>query len=431
MRFYKRFLLVLVAVFVFGVVFAQDDSTTAEEPAPVPDSVPMTLGVKGQENVMPEGFRGSDPDSGDIHWLEDVGYLMQENSDLYNIDAAAIAESAKFETEPNITWEIKKDDGEGNMVTESADNTNKATEDCNITSPGFYEVHNGGARQVSTSGGAVEDGSASGGETSGSGSDGSGSGSGSDSDSGSEGGEAAGGEVKDVTAQQRVGIHVHDCTSPDIWVAFQEGAGKVDMAQTEEELKAKMAEKIVENLGRPFSTKAEDYDEASYIFLDEGSEDERDSIPWEKSARLSIAGPLFNERGAPKFESGRLPAKIDEKDYKNAVNVIGGEGKSLKGVFVRRNVPFIFAAMATDNGNKRASAGLAEARIEYADGSEVEKDGDGYIFRIPNFPRDKYSDQPEYFFTAFSADKDGNSTSIRMPLYVVDTQASFEGGRNQ
>lgn len=40
--------------------------------------------------------------------LEDVGVLMQENSNLYNIDAAAIAEAAKFTSEPNITWEAKK-----------------------------------------------------------------------------------------------------------------------------------------------------------------------------------------------------------------------------------------------------------------------------------------------------------------------------------
>ncbi len=203
------------------------------------------------------------------------------------------------------------------------------------------------------------------------------------------------------------------------------------MAETEEELKVHMATKIIENQGKPFSKKAEDFRQASYIFIEEGDDDERNRIPWEKTARLSIAGPLFNERGQTKFESGVLTSKIDQNEYTNSVNVVGGEDKSLKGAFVRRNVPFIFAAVATDNGNERATAGLAEARIEYADGGEVEKNGEGYLFRVPNYPRDQYADQPEYYFSTSSTDKDGNVTTVRMPLYIVDTQAAFEGGRNQ
>lgn len=431
MRLLNKFVFVLAVLLVCTGIYAvsgAESATTAatEEETTIPDSTDMTLGVVDSEFVMPEGFRNSDAPSEDIHWLEDVGYLMAENSNLYNTDGAALAENAKFEGPPNINWEISSGEEGGAMTTESSENTNVASNPCNITSPGYYEVHNGGARQVSDAGGAVEDGTTTGTEDSGSGS-----GSGSATTGTDDGDDAAGGETKTVTAQQRVGIHVHDCTSPDLWVAFQEGAGMVDMAESEEQLKTQMAEKMVANLGRPFSTKAEDYEDASYIFVDEGEEDERNSIPWEKTARLSIAGALFNERGAPKFESGTLPAKIDTKDYKNAVTVAGGEGKSLKGVFVRRNVPFIFAAMSADNGNKRASAGLAVPQIVYADGTEVKKDGNGYLFRVPNYPRDKYSDQPEYFFTVYTADEDGNSTSLKMPLYVVDTQAAFEGGRNQ
>ena len=111
--------------------------------------------------------------------------------------------------------------------------------------------------------------------------------------------------------------------------------------------------------------------------------------------------------------------------------MVGGEDKSLKGVFVRRNVPFIFAAMSTDNGNNRATLVGVTANIVDADGKEVEKDGDSYLFRVPNYPREKYEDQPEYFFTALSTDKDGNSTSVKMPLYIVDTMAAFEGSHNR
>ena len=417
MKFRKSFWLLVAAfcacVSAHPLWSAEADAAAAEQVAPIPETTDMTLGVKDDKYVMKEGFRGTESGDGDQQWLEDVGYLMQENSDLYNVDAAAIAESAKFESEPNINWEIKKEDDSGSMSTESSENTNKATNKSNITTPGYYQVHNGGARLVSSAGGAED-------------------GVGSEGSAASEDETAAaGGDSKTVTAQQRIGIQVHDCTSPDVWVAFQEGVGNVDMVETEEELKKQMVAKIIENLGQPFSTDAKDYEAASYIFLEEGREDERNSIPWEKTARLSIAGVLFNERGLPLFESGKLTSKIDQEDYRNHVNVVGGEGKTLKGVFVRRNVPFIFAAMSTDNGNKRTTAGQVTAQIEDADGEEIVKDGASYMFRVPNYPRDQYPDQPEYFFSTSATDKDGNVTSIRMPLYVVNTQAAFEGGKNQ
>jgi len=403
-------------------VNAQETASATEE-VKIPDSTDMTLGVKDSPVTLPTNFRGKEAEEGDLQWLEDVGVLMQENSNLYNIDAAAIAEAAKFTSEPNITWEVKKEDESGNYESQSSDNTNKATNNCNITEPGYYQVHNGGARQVASSGGAED--TTTGGTGDSGGKDASGSGS---SETDKEGAE---GDSKTVTAQQRVGIEVHDCTSPDVWVAFQEGAGSVDMAATEEELRATMASKIVENKGRPFSTKTQDFEAASYLFIDEGQEDERNRIPWEKTARLSIAGTLFNERGAPKFETGVLTSKIDQTEYRNHVNVVGGEEKNLKGVYVRRNVPFIFAAMSTDNGNKRASTGNVEAIIETADGKQVDKDGNAYMFRVPNYPRDQYPDEPEYVFVTTATDKDGNVTTIRMPLYVVNTAAAFEGGKNQ
>ncbi len=423
MRFINKFWLLAAAFCAFVSVcpvMAQDTGTatadeTKKEEVKIPESTDMTLGMKDPAVKLPENFRGKEVEEGDLQWLEDVGVLMQENSNLYNVDSAAIAEASKFTSEPNINWEVKKEDDSGNLQTETSDNTNKATNNCNITEPGYYQVHNGGARQVSTSGGAEEDSAV--GQPS----------EGVNPDDPKE----AEGETKTVTAQQRIGIEVHDCTSPDVWVAFQEGVGTVDMAATEEELKETMATKIIENKGRPFSTKTQDFEAASYIFIEEGQEDERNKIPWEKTARLSIAGTLFNERGAPKFETGVLTSKIDQTEYRNHVNVVGGEEKNLKGVYVRRNVPFIFAAMSTDNGNKRATAGLVTTAIETADGKEVGKDGSSYLFRVPNFPRDQYPDEPEYFFTTNATDKDGNVTTIRMPLYVVETSAAFEGGKNQ
>lgn len=438
MKLSNRFLLLIAVLYVCVTVWpviAQDSdpeepSDKSTEAATVPDSTDMTLGMKSSPYVLPEAFRGGDPDSSLVHCLEDVYYEKNEHSLIYNPDAAELAEGAKFETDPNITWETKVKDEDGTFRTIKTENTNMAADGGKFYEPGEYQVGNHGARQVAEGSGGAEDVTT---ETK-------------DGEPGGEGGgsetedtalvdkdgNTGGGESKTVTAEQNMGVQVHDCTSPDLWVAFQEGAGNINMAETEEALKVEMAEKIVTNLGRPFSTNAEDYETASYLFLDEGLlKEERDLEPWNKKARLSIAGPLFNERGAPKFESGTVQSEPNKEDYRSQVHISGNSAKGLRGVYVRRNVPFIFAAMSIDNGNGRKSVADAAAKIELEDGKDVDKTENAYLFRVPNYPRDKYSDQPEYFFVAKAQDKEGNVTTVRMPLYVVDTQAAFEGGRNQ
>jgi hypothetical protein len=435
MKFLNRFLLLVAVLYVcasvWPVIAAEADVDEAvEEEATIPDSTDMTLGVKDNPYILPEDFRGGDPDTSLVHCLEDVYYEKQEHSLIYNPDAEALAEGAEFESDPNITWETKVKNEDGTYTTLSSENTNMAADGGKFYAPGTYMISNSGARQVGEGeGGAAgetgaddedaEDGAAEGGETAEGpvvGEDG-------------EADEAAGG-TKTVTAEQNMGVKVHDCTSPDLWVAFQEGAGKVDMAETKAELESEMKFKIIANLGRPFSHNADDFEQASYLFIDEGKDDERNVEPWKKISRVSIAGPLFNERGMPSFETGAIDAKQVEDEYKTQVHVAGGAEKPLKGVFVRRNVPFIFAGMSIDNGNNRQSVGEVEFEIENAEDEKV-KDGEAYLFRVPNYPREKYADQPDYYFLAKSFDKDGNMTTVRMPLYVVDTQAAFEGGRNQ
>lgn len=435
MKKLSGFLLIVAVLFSFAVMITAEEAApetdvAAPEAAPIPDNADMTLGMKSG-NVMPENFRGGDPDSSLVHCLEDVYYEKQEHSLIYKENAGEIAEGAKFKSDPNITWDTKVKDADGNWKTLSSANTNMAADGGKFYAPGEYQIGNSGARQVGGGSGADNETTADAGTPPAAG-------------EGAQGaatdetalvdpnGKTAGDEAKTVTAQQSMGVQVHDVTSPDLWVAFQEGAGNVDMAATEQELKGKMIEKIVSTLGRPFSTNADDYEEASYLFVDEGDEGERDLEPFKKTARLSVAGALFNERGAPKFETKAVESKtLDEEAMTRQVHVSGGEKSALKGVFVRRNVPFIFAAMAVDNGDGRGKAGEVACRIEKADGSEVEKDGNSYLFRVPNFPRESYADQPEYYFVAKGSDKSGNLTTVRTPLYVVNTQAAFEGGRNQ
>lgn len=436
MKKFGVFLVVFAVFFSFAVVIsAQEENTddaaadeATEQAAEIPGSVDMTLEMKPDKFVMPANFRGGDPDRGLVNALEDVFYEQHEHSILYKEDAGEVAEGASFEGDPNITWDTKVKDADGNFQTVSSVNTNMAGNGGKFFAPGEYQIGNGGARQVGGGEGAEdvatgneddEDGGAAGGNQT-------------DEALVGENGETAEGGAKTVTANQAMGVLVHDVTAPDMWIAFQEGAGNIDMATTEQELKNKMVEKIVANLGRPFSQKAEEYEDASYVFVDEGTSDERNLEPWKKTARLSVAGALFNDRGAPKFETKTVESKtLSEENMTRQIHVAGGEDEALKGVFVRRNVPFIFAAMSVDNGNNRGSTAEVACRIETADGKEVEKDGKAYLFRVPNYPREEYKDQPEYFFVSKAMDKSGNLTTVRMPLYIVNIQAAFEGGRNQ
>jgi len=436
MKKFGVFLVVFAVFFSFAVVISaqeenNDDAAAdeaTEQAAEIPGSVDMTLEMKPNKFVMPANFRGGDPDRGLVNALEDVFYEQHEHSILYKEDAGEVAEGATFEGDPNITWDTKVKDADGNFQTVSSVNTNMAGNGGKFFAPGEYQIGNGGARQVGGGEGAEdvatgneddEDGGAAGGNQT-------------DEALVGENGETAEGGAKTVTANQAMGVLVHDVTAPDMWIAFQEGAGNIDMATTEQELKNKMVEKIVANLGRPFSQKAEEYEDASYVFVDEGTSDERNLEPWKKTARLSVAGALFNDRGAPKFETKTVESKtLSEENMTRQIHVAGGEDEALKGVFVRRNVPFIFAAMSVDNGNNRGSTAEVACRIETADGKEVEKDGKAYLFRVPNYPREEYKDQPEYFFVSKAMDKSGNLTTVRMPLYIVNIQAAFEGGRNQ
>ncbi|MBU1107413.1 MAG: hypothetical protein KKB51_12140 [Candidatus Riflebacteria bacterium] len=445
------FLFIVAVLFSFAMVIsAQQEEAATEEvaaAAEVPASVDMTLEMKPDKFVMPANFRGGDPDRGLVNAVEDVFYEQHEHSILYKEDAAEVADGAKFEGDPNITWDTKVKDADGNFQTVSSVNTNMAGNGGKFFAPGEYQIGNGGARQVGGAEGAEdvttgnEDGTpgTAGGENTVEGAtpgaEGNPSAGGSETVDGSlvgENGETAAGGAKTVTANQAMGVLVHDVTSPDMWIAFQEGAGNIDMATTEQELKDKMLEKIVSNLGRPFSSKAEDYEDASYVFVDEGAADERDLEPWKKTARLSVAGTLFNAAGAPKFETKVVESKpLDQEEMTSQIHIAGGEKSALKGVFVRRNVPFIFAAMSVDNGDNRGKPAEVACRIETADGNEVEKDGKAYMFRIPNFPREEYKEQPEYFFVSKALDKSGNLTTVRMPLHIVNIQAAFEGGRNK
>lgn len=405
----------------------------------VPDSAAMTLGmadkdedgnkVENSEFVMPATFRGGDPDSSLVHCLEDVEYQKHEHSIVYSEDANDVASGSSFASDPNITWTTSKKNENGDFDTVKEDKTNMAAHGGAINTPGEYAIGNSGSRSVSEPVEEVKELTED-----------------PDKDPNKEpnkdGEEGKGDGTKTVTAQQTMGVIVHDCTPPDLWVAFQEDAGNVDMAESEFKLKEKIYEKIKNNLGRPISPNDTDYEETSYIFVDEGATEDRDKKPWEKTSSLTIAGPLFNEYGSVvKPDNSKLVKSSfadEEKVLVKTEITIDENDKEFKGIFVRRNVPFVFAAISVDNTDERKAPTEVVAQIESSDGTVIDKqEGESYMFRVPNYPRSEYKDQPEYYFYAKAVDKagdkegEGNYTEIKIPVYVVNSAASFEVSNNK
>ena len=400
----------------------ETETETSASKSLVPDNVAMNLNFASDDNVMPANFRGGNPDSELVNCLEDVYYEKHEHSLIYSGDANDVASGSSFESDPNITWTTQKKNGDGNFESIESENTNMARNGGTLYSPGEYQIGNSGARQVNEPPEEVTTLT----DTSTSTGTGTDTGTGTGTDTG----------AKTVTSNQTMGVVVHDCTPPDIWIAFQEGAGTVDMATTELELQQAIYTKIIETKGRPFSDSTNDYQDVSYLFIDEGSSEDREKEPWNKTSTVTMAGAMFNEAGVVEITTGKVKSGlIDKEDQTRQTHVSAktdndnsedNKDNNTGPLYVRRNVPFIFAAIGTDNGDERKQPTTVEARIEKADGSVVEKTDNAYLFRVPNYPRETYKDQPDYYFVAKAVDNSNNITTIRIPLYVVDSSASFE-----
>lgn len=410
----KKNLFVLGAFLLIGSLCFAQSASNGQANNSLNFQASMSLELPGGE---PEGFRGSNnPD--DKHYLEDCGYKASENSLIYVGKGKGIASGTVATGSPSINWTITNDNDPRDVRSR---NTNVATNTCDFTDPGTYKVHNSGSRQLTDAGGVGGPDAAT-----------------NTARVATDTTSVASATSGIATANQVIPVIVHDVTAPDVWIAIQELAGDKDSAATEEELEAHVVDKMMSEdeqikRGRPFVTSKNDreLETTSYIFVDEG--DERNITPDEKVVRYTIAGAAFNERGVSELDGGIVKTTILDKDDKTRQAVVeGSEESKLKGLFVRRNVPFIVLVRSIDNGDKRKTIGSnAEEGVSFVikdkNGKEIEKSEDGYIFRVPNYPRAQYNDQPDYYFEAKAYDASKNLTVVKAPLYVVNTAASFEG----
>ncbi|NLI78266.1 MAG: hypothetical protein GX442_17755 [Candidatus Riflebacteria bacterium] len=437
----RNILFLAVALLVSSLaVFAAESTSSGQIESPE-----MNLTV---DNSLPANFRGGDPDSGVVHVLEDAVYKRMEHTLLYEDSTeglGAAASGTTFDGPPTINWTTEKVDANGNLTTIANDNNNSATSESEFPEPGEYQVGNSGARQVS--GGSAETSGSDSGSTAQSGA----------SDQGATGqtGNAAAGQQatgqngaaatgqngaaatgqdgaaaagQRVTSTQTMGVKCHDVTSPNLWVVFQEGAGKTDLAASEKALQEELAAQMEAAKGTftPETKLDGSLAEASVLSVYEFPKNVK---PTEKTAAVALKGPVFDESGKPVAAvSAEVKAQVLDKEAQTRKVEVGEQ--ALKGIYIRRNVPFLVAAQITDNGEYKKDA--ASFRIENKEtGEPVEKVDGAFLFRVPNYPRAEYADQPVYQFVMEGKDDSGNLTEVKVPLYVVNTAVSYEGGQNQ
>ena len=367
------------------LALSQSQSYAQDLPISENITVPMTLDFANAEAA---DFRGTTASADSSNCLEDCQYKLDENSLIYKGEGTSAGVNSVMSGAPSIQWTVT-DSSNTDSPTTLGDAQNSQSAGTNFPNPGHYKVSNSGYRQLSDAGGMGGKGSA--------------------------------------TANAAKAVVVHDCTVPDIWIAIEEYAGSGDLSENSEQLQTAIATKILSNGGSPFVASKDDssLEKTNYIFIDESP---RDAAPSAKVVRFTIAGNMFNANGATDYKSTSIKTSSNGGDKTQQAVITGnGEDESgFSGLYVRRNIPFVVASKAVDNGDRRASSTDANFRIKDSNGNVIEPTSGSYMFRVPNYPRSEYPDQPEYFFEAQAVDSAGNMTKIEAPIHVIEQSASFD-----
>ena len=217
-------------------------------------------------------------------------------------------------------------------------------------------------------------------------------------------------------------------TPPNLFVLIQEGAGSINLAENQAALEKEFDKQLSEvngKLGQETKLKG-DLQEASWLGVVESP---KDALPDKKTVTLVRSGTLFDEAGHKVYnEKTGIPAELENQALQTRKIAIGSSLDSNLGVFVRRNVPFLVVAKQMDNSDADPKE-VSYSVVDKTSGKAIEKYEGGNLFRVANYPRSEFKDQPEYEIVVQGLDKVGNVTSIRLPLYVTNTQASFEAGK--
>lgn len=311
----------------------------------------------------------------------------------------------------SATWSVS-DPATGDAV---QDQSTSATATPNMPTPGTFEVHNGGARQVdppaTTSSGAPPGSSGSGGTPPGS------------------GGSSGQGGPQTIRSSAAANTDVKDVTPPDMEVQLGgDGTDAVNRASVTEEPKNK-----------PFPEKTVTVDLQGPNFSEDIMAGQK--TDFSSRAKGVAAHPTPEELGASGYfgnDYSKLPKNRNRFDV--PPSMLKGRGLYLK-QHERSRVKFGIADnFSRDPSLPKLADGTPdwsvlphEWRVESTspDSVAIEKDASGFggtlLFRKPNL------DDPSLKYTlCFTAeDKAGNATELRIPVVVYPTAVQIDSlGKN-
>lgn len=452
--FARLFLIVAMVVFCVPVIDAQ------QEQQPRTDQLPMEMQIGGTDaesdlpywgapdesgrwrgQVLPSGFRGMP--NGTTNVFENLEYFAYEYSEIFDQDPGNVEdelgiEGSNFVGAPQMDWPLTEENPDGWEIIEGEEGQNLARRSSDFNDPGNYVLTNAGSRQLSFPLVVASD---------------------DDEDEDEvDGEETERGSVR-VTAVESLDVVAHDVTPPDVWLGFLEesvAGGSSDFLNRE--LRRAMRNQsqvaghivpalpLVDIYGDPAQGIRPRESTAGLELIQKGSimaafEYPHQAPPALKSAAVVTHGPLFEVAKAEQFRS-------DEDCQVDLTRKVSASLDNEQAIFVRRNVPFWIGAATSDNSFSRHEElpvfDLEETAdvlnggdgffIDASDRNALERivrgDDGSFMFRLPNYPREDFADQPDYRLVVRSTDQVGNSLELEVPVYVVQTRAYYEGGRN-
>lgn len=395
-------------VFCYGLIAEQEQ----EEEQPLIVEMNIGIGTNAENNQpptrggrLPANFRGvpgGRPGERTVHIFEDVQYNIYENSGIFANrmtdemrEQLGLEEGEEWEGPPNITWihsELEHDD--------VFINNNRAQ--IPVRNPNPSRLVGNPPRLANASHDNSSNRRTTGGRT--------------------------------ITSQATIRTISHDCTPPDVMVGIREVATGIPAEDLPVEVAGAMRDVVQGNTPADPSDLGAFGGNTSTITIFEYP---RNAPFEEKTSAVVTEGPAFGEPSRT-----LVPASVSCTRDLTLTTRVNGDSPAANAVYVRRNIPFAISGSTADNQDRRASVDVLQFHEDLGevdgisivsnrpDGMDrmVRNEDGSFMFRVQNYPREEYADQPEYNLLVRSTDNAGNRVELELPLYIVETRAYYDRG---
>ena len=405
---------VLFLFLFLGLLFSPFIVAEEEEEEQEPLIVEMNIGIgTDEENARPptqggrlpanfRGVPGGRPGERTVHIFEDMQYNIFENSGIFaeNMtdemrEQLGLEEGEEWAGPPNITWvhsELEHDD--------VFINNNRAQ--IPVRNPNPSRLVGNPPRLANAGHDNTSNRQTTGGRT--------------------------------VTSQATIRTISHDCTPPDVMVGIREVATGIPSEDLPVEMEGAMTEIIQGNTPADPEGMGAFGSNTSTISVFEYP---RNAPFEEKTAAVVTEGPAFGEPSR-----SIVPATVSCNRDLTLTTRVNGDSPAANAVYVRRNIPFAISGTTADNQDRRASVDVLQFHDDLGDidgisivsnrpdGMDrmVRNDDGSFMFRIQNYPREEYADQPGYNLIVRSTDNAGNRVELELPLFITETRAYYDRG---